>query len=235
MSLSDPPPYFDRLAAAFVRGSLASCQIAPASSRLFTAPLADLSPSELTHLIDLGRASGLRLHKFKRTMELARVRRVLGILKGLAPATLLDIGSGRGTFLWPLVNAFPDLPVHAVDTNTRRVADIQAVQRGGVTSVTAAYADATILPYDDAAFDVVSMLEVLEHIPAAPQALSEAVRVARRFVVLSVPSHADTNPEHIHLFNQRTLADMCATAGATHATFSYVPGHIIAVVTVPSP
>src|SRR5579884_3540272 len=103
---------------------------------------------------------------------------------------LLDIGSGRGTFLWPLVNAFPDLPILSVYTNTRRVADIQAVQRGGITSVSAACADATALPYDDAAFDVVTMLEVLEHIPAVPQALSEAVRVARRFVVLSVPSHA---------------------------------------------
>jgi ubiquinone/menaquinone biosynthesis C-methylase UbiE len=189
----------------------------------------------LTQLIAIGRERGLRLHKFKRTMELPRVRRVLGTLKGLVPASILDVGSGRGTFLWPLVDAFPALPVHAIDQNPQRVKDIQAVQRGGVTSVSAACVDATVLPYGAAAFDVVTMLEVLEHIPAAQQALSEAIRVARRFVVLSVPSHEDTNLEHIHLFSQRTLAAMCTAAGAIHATFSYVPGHIIAVVTVPSP
>jgi 2-polyprenyl-3-methyl-5-hydroxy-6-metoxy-1,4-benzoquinol methylase len=235
MPPSDPPPYFERLAAAFVRGTLAARQPDLATGRLFTYPLDDLSPAEMTQLIAIGREYGLRLHKFKRTMELPRVRRVLGTLRGLAPASILDIGSGRGTFLWPLVDAFPALSVHAIDQNPRHVEDLQAVQRGGVTSVSAACADATALPYGAAAFDVVTMLEVLEHIPAAQQALSEAVRVARRFVVLSVPSHEDTNPEHIHLFNQRTLAAMCTAGGAPHATFSYVPGHIIAVVTVPPP
>lgn len=232
MSLSDPTPYFERLAAAFVRGTLTAPPASPAG-RLFTCPLDDLSSSELTQLIGLGRDCGLRLHKFKRTMELPRVRRVLGTLKGLAPASLLDIGSGRGTFLWPLVDASPNLLIQAIDQNQRRVADIQAVQRGGITSVSAACADATALSYGDAAFDVVTMLEVLEHIPAAQKALSEAVRVARRFVVLSVPSHEDSNPEHIHLFSQRALVAMSSATGATHATFSYVPGHIIAVVTVP--
>ena len=63
--------------------------------------------------------------------------RVVGILHGLTPGTLLDIGSGRGVFL--------------------------------------------------------PLLEVLEHVPDAACALAEAVRVARCFVVLSVPSRAEDN------------------------------------------
>ena len=52
-------------------------------------------------------ALGLRLYRFKRNAELPRVRAVLGILKGLAPSVLLDVSSGRGTFLWPLLDDMP--------------------------------------------------------------------------------------------------------------------------------
>ena len=103
--------YFTRLAAAYVRGKLG--REAPG-----------LTPEEL---ISEGLAGGLRLHKFKRNTELPRVRKVLGILRGLSPASLLDVGSGRGTFLWPLLDAFPWLEVTAVDVNPVRVADIEAV------------------------------------------------------------------------------------------------------------
>src|SRR5438045_1451520 len=64
-----------------------------------------------------GTAAGMRLHHFKRTGGLPRVRKVLGILRGLAPADVLDVGSGRGVFLWPLLDSFPELPVLSIDRN----------------------------------------------------------------------------------------------------------------------
>src|SRR5262245_47417977 len=82
--------YYTELAAAFVRGKIGGA--------------GDLSPEEL---IGLGKARGLRLHKFKRQAELPRVRKVLGFLQGIAPVSLLDVGSGRGAFLWPLLDSFP--------------------------------------------------------------------------------------------------------------------------------
>src|SRR5579859_5196580 len=111
------------------------------------------------------------------------------------PRTLLDIGSGRGAFLWPLLDAFPGLPVTCADILDHRVAGIQALHDGGIATLTAAQADATALPFADGSFDVVTQLEVLEHIPDTRRALAEICRVARRFVVLSVPMHADDNPE----------------------------------------
>ena len=89
--------YFDTLVAAFVRGKLAARPPGPAPDRLWQCPLADLSPDDVEQLVRVGTEAGLRLHKFKRTMDLPRVRRVLGVLKGLGPTDLLDIGSGRGT------------------------------------------------------------------------------------------------------------------------------------------
>ena len=222
--------YFTTLAAAFVRGRLATHPAAVAGhAHLFVTRLEDLSPADLAELRRLGEAVGLRLHRFKQTMGLPRVKRVLGTLRGLAPTDLLDVGSGRGVFLWPLLDAFPDLPVTAIDQDPLRVDGIQAVHAGGITRLRAHHMDVTALDYPAGAFDVVTMLEVLEHIPNARQALAEALRVARRFVVLSVPSRPDDNPQHIHLFSQETLMDMFQTAGAGRVRCDYVLNHLIAV------
>jgi ubiquinone/menaquinone biosynthesis C-methylase UbiE len=143
---------------------------------------------------------------------------------------LLDIGSGRGTFLWPLVNAFPTLPVTAIDTREQRVEDIEAVRRGGVSTLSVRLMDATSMEYADKEYDVVTMLEVLEHIPDTRKALAEACRVAGRFLILSVPSKADDNPEHLHLFDSRTLQEQLELAGIQRVTFDHVLNHLIAVV-----
>lgn len=84
---------FARLAAAYVRGKLAHMIDPPLSDpALSDPPLAALSDEQQAALLALGRAHGLRMHRFKRTMGLPRVAKVLGILRGLAPTELLDIG-----------------------------------------------------------------------------------------------------------------------------------------------
>lgn len=227
------PPYYQRLAAAYVRGTLgqASEFDAPEAAirDLFAAPLDDLAPDQLQAIVQRGLDSGLRLHRFKRTMGLPRVDKVLGILCGLQPDTLLDIGSGRGAFLWPLLDAFPYLRVTCTDILEHRVAGIQTVHEGGVATLVAVRADATALPFADGSFDVVTMLEVLEHIPDTRRALAEVCRVARRFVVLSVPMHPDDNPEHIHLFDQRELTGLLQQQGIARVSAEHVLNHLILV------
>ena len=212
-----------------MRGKLAEHPAAAGEPVLFRAPLETLDDESLHALIRLGREQGLRLHRFKRSMGLPRVFKVLGILKGLKPADLLDIGSGRGAFLWPLLDAFPELPVTTLDRLDFRAADIAAVQAGGVSSLTSILGDVTELKLDQDSFDVVTILEVLEHVPDPSRALREVCRVARRFVVLSVPSAPDDNPEHIHLFTASALVAPLQAAGAVRVTCEHVRGHLIAV------
>jgi ubiquinone/menaquinone biosynthesis C-methylase UbiE len=216
------------LAAAYVRGKLCST-LAGEQPELFAPDLAELSEDEIRQLLALAHQHELRLHRFKRTMELPRVHKVLGILRGLQPASLLDIGTGRGVFLWPLLDAFPALPVTCVDRLEYRVADLLAVRAGGLERLEAVHADVTALPFAENSFDVVTMLEVLEHIPDTRRALAEVCRVAQRFVILSVPSKADDNPEHIHLFNQEQLRALLGEQGMSRVSFDYVLNHMIVI------
>ncbi len=200
--------YFTELANAFVRGRL----------------------KEGAATIDDGLRAGLRLHKFKANGELPRVRRVLGILRGMQPASLLDVGSGRGTFLWPLLSEFPELPVTAIDIAERRCTDLAAVRAGGLNRLTVVRMDAQRMAVAGGAFDVVTMLESLEHMPNPGAALEGAVRAARRFVVISVPSTPDDNPDHLHLFTPDELAAMARAAGAARASIEHVLNHRILII-----
>jgi 2-polyprenyl-3-methyl-5-hydroxy-6-metoxy-1,4-benzoquinol methylase len=213
--------YYLALGAAFVRGR---------EPRLVTAVAAAQQNDAAIFLA--GQAHGLKLHKFKRNADLPRVRRVLSMLTGLAPSSLLDVGSGRGAFLWPLLDSFPDLEVSSIDKDEQRASDLAAVARGGVARLRAARMDATALEFANDAFDGVTMLEVLEHMPDPARAAREAVRVARRFVVATVPSKEDDNPEHIHLFDRRSLSQLFEEAGARRVTVEHVLNHVVALAMV---
>jgi len=214
-NLVDDGRYYTELAAAFVRGKIGEVD--------------DLSDEEL---LGLGKARGLRLHKFKRQAELPRVRKVIGVLQSIAPPSLLDIGSGRGTFLWPLLNSFPQMLVIAIDHNPTRVADIDAVRRGGRVNLIPLVVDATAISMADECVDVVTALEVMEHLPRPALAAAEAVRIARSFVIASVPSKEDDNLEHIQLFNRESFEALWMRAGARGVNIQYVLNHMIAVIKV---
>lgn len=76
------------------------------------------------------------------------------------------------------------------------------------------------------------LLEVLEHIPEVDKTVEAAVKMARKYVVVSVPSKEDDNPEHIHLLTKDILTKLFADAGYTKLHFSGVNGHLIMVATI---
>lgn len=176
----------------------------------------------------------MKMHYFKTKDDLPRVQVVLGFLQGIVPAcqcdSLLDVGSGRGVFLFPLLREFPDFEVTSVDILPHRVELLDCISKGGVDNLhpmLANICDGARLP--DKSFDVVTMLEVLEHIPDTEAAVRNAVRLARNYVIVSVPSKPDDNPEHIHLFSNDDLKNHFLNAGCSKVKFMSVTNHRVMI------
>jgi SAM-dependent methyltransferase len=103
----------------------------------------------------------------------------------LVPAdatSLLDVGCGNGAFLAFVEGARPDLRVAGMERS-------DAARANPVCATGLAPGDMSALPFEDASWDVVTCLEVLEHLPwhAYDRAREELARVASRSVIVSVP------------------------------------------------
>ena len=220
------------LEAAYVRGHAMRTGVPELAPRWMQMPLDALTEAELAALHDAGRAAGLSLYHFKEKQALPRVKKALGYLRAVWPQSVLDVGSGRGAFLFPLLCALPDIRVMSADILAHRVEFLGDIARGGVTNLTAMKADICRSGLPDRAFDAVTLLEVLEHIPDVETAVREAVRLARRCVVVTVPSKPDDNPEHIHLLTRERLTALFESAGCTRLQFDGVPGHLFMAATI---
>lgn len=170
-----------------------------------------------------------KLHYFKTKEDLSRVQSVIGFLRGIICAgqccSLLDVGSGRGVFLFPLLREFPELDVTSVDILPHRIELLDCIRMGGVKNLKPMLANICDCRLPDKYFDVVTMLEVLEHIPDTRKAVGNAVRLARKYIIVSVPSKPDDNPEHIHLFTNDDLKNLFIEAGCVKVKFMSVTNH----------
>ena len=94
----------------------------------------------------------------------------------LAPRSLLDVGCGDGGLLAALSSHVPEL--HGVEPDPDRV----AVARNAGAAVQ--HGDAYHLPFADRSIDLVTFQYVPHHLADWPRALAEALRVARRGVLV---------------------------------------------------
>lgn len=113
--------------------------------------------------------------------EMERMRRTVELVP-LDVRSLLDVGAGHGVFLEEL-KAARDLDGVGIEITPAKVN--YARSRG----IDLRLGDASQLRFGDGAFDAVVSCEVLEHLPFGvyESALREFARVARRWVVLTVP------------------------------------------------
>lgn len=178
-------------------------------------------------------APEMKLHYFKVKEDLPRVQVVLSFLQGIVPAdqckTLLDVGSGRGVFLFPLLREFPDLEVTSLDILPHRVALHECIHEGGIDNLHPLQENICTWDAPDKSFDVVTMLEVMEHIPDTLAVVRNAIRLARNYIIVSVPSKPDDNPEHIHLFSNDELKRLFLEYGCSKVKFTGVTGHTIMI------
>lgn len=150
-----------------------------------------------------------------------RHREALALITGITDGshhTLLDIGCGDGLLL-SLVKE-RDIVAKGLDISEK------AVEKARVKGLDASVFDVNgRIPFPDNTFDVVVMLDVLEHLYAPEELLKEAVRVSRRWIIVSVPNFSSIAarlqvlrgavPEnnrprkgHVYWFNEAVLKTM---------------------------
>ena len=87
-------------------------------------------------------------------------------------ARILDVGAGDGFIDSLIVDGRSDISIVAVDVRPR-----------DHTFVPVATFEGAVLPFDDQAFDVVMLIDVLHHAPDPRMLLREAARVGRTVIV----------------------------------------------------
>lgn len=203
------------------------------TEELMKKPLCEITDGDAEWAFDVAKKNGIKLYHFKRSdRTMPRVHKVLGFLHGIYFESLVDVGSGRGVFLLPFMERFPAVKVTSLEILEKRIDLLSDISLGGVERLSVlpvdiCGADAELIP--DKSHDVVTMLEVLEHIPDVRAAIRNAVRIARKYIALTVPSKEDDNPEHIHLFTEDKLRAYFAEAGVTKVSFERVPCHIFMI------
>jgi len=141
---------------------------------------------------------------------------------GIARPSLLEVGCGSGYYS----EVFADLVPGAVSyTGIDYSEAMIARARSNYPSVTFEVADATRLPHQDNAFDIVFNGVSLMHIIEYPAAIREAARVAGRYCVLhTVPVFDDHQTTYLSkfaygapvveiVFGKRELMSLCRDAG----------------------
>ena len=74
--------------------------------------------------------------------------------------------------------------------------------------------------------------EIILTAKTVEEAIENAVRIAREYVIVSVPSKEDDNEEHIHLLTKEKLTAYFEKCNITKISFDNVHGHLIAIVRI---
>lgn len=216
---------------AYIRGYLINNQIKINNQNLLLKDLFLLTLEEKDELINIAKEYELKLYYFKEKEYLPRVSIVLGFLKNIYPEKLLDVGSGRGVFLFPLLNEFSNINIDSIEILPKRVELLNNIKTGGINNLNIYNMDITKCNFNDNTYDVVTLLEVLEHIEQVEQAIEQAIRISKKFIVITVPSKEDDNPEHIHLLTKEKLTKIFNQHKITNLKFSGVNGHLLLIAT----
>lgn len=115
--------------------------------------------------------------------EEMRIELALNLLEKASDVKrILDVGCGEG-FLMNILAVKYNAQVAGLDISETRIARARAnCPRGNF-----AIGDIRKLPYADSSMDLVSAIEVLEHIVPPEAALIEMARVSSKYVLVSVP------------------------------------------------
>jgi 2-polyprenyl-3-methyl-5-hydroxy-6-metoxy-1,4-benzoquinol methylase len=108
---------------------------------------------------------------------------IRAFVAGLSVSSILDAGCGEGVVLEQVAGATAIQPF-GIDLDPERIQVAHDTRRSELLAV----ADLQRLPFGDDTFDLVLLLEVLEHVGHPEVALDEIWRATRRYLLASVPN-----------------------------------------------
>jgi ubiquinone/menaquinone biosynthesis C-methylase UbiE len=201
-----------------------------------------------THSAD-GVVLGNTYDKYNSRNPLARLlmssfeRNLADLFDSTSPESLLDIGCGEGvlTQRWArqlapgrVVGLDLEDPLLAAEWAQRSEPNLEYVVH-----------KAEDLPFEDGEFDLVTAIEVLEHVPDPEHTFAEMARCAARHVLVSVPheplwrglnmargaywSTLGNTPGHVNHFSKRAIVALANQYGEVIETRSPFPWTMVLV------
>lgn len=140
-------------------------------------------------------------------------RMVMGMMKNLDFKTCLDAGCGEGSLLMAIHAQFPDVELHGIDFSNNA---IKAAQK----KITVAKIYKMDLTRHSLAqkFDLVTCVDVLEHIAEDQSVLNHLYQMSGRYLLLVVPIGTLFDQErerlgHLHGYSQDEIKAKLSQAG----------------------
>ncbi len=148
-------------------------------------------------------------------------KRFVSFLQKINPQKVLEIGSGTGHVFQIVKHMFPDCHYTAVDIDESL---LEIAKQKGANEIVLSTGEPLSLPYEDSSFDLVLMMEVLEHLYKPEDALKEAKRLCSDHFIASVPNeplwrvlqmlmlkhlkYGGNTPGHINHWNKKSFGKL---------------------------
>lgn len=122
------------------------------------------------------------------------LKRFLEVIKNI-DGRVMEIGCGTGIFLRSLKSYRTDLELSGCDISQKAI-DLAKVNKQ--YNIDYRVAEAQVLPYDNNSFDIVVMMDVLEHLADVEAALREVKRVLKDRGMFHLLVPCEVNPLTLH-------------------------------------